>query len=451
MCAIDASKAFDKVIRIILWWKLAKTGLNRKILKALMAYYGSSKMKVQVNDVMSELFDTTEGTKQGGPISPDLFNEYGDELSEWISALDVGIMMGEIKVDIVQHADDITLVADTARGLQRQIDLCNDYGNEYGIQFNPDKTLKVVFNLDCSRSIEDIKNDIWQGPFKLDGKQIDSVNSMKILGQVLSNDNTDKPHLEKRKQSTNTMMGRLQTLNLNSNHIHPKMKAQVFKSYIRPVLTYGAENMELNGYELLEFKKLEGHSIKKLLRIPTRCHTTDLVDALNIEQTNRYLHRMKLKFIIRLSKNECTLKMLEFQINMKYAESFVEEIARFLGLNHDYDLETLIAESETKIKQLKDIKKPTTDMYNEKKVIAIRTVFNTKNRFLIPEKLFELIKFGSEKVTLNEVLVNKYKKKKITKNKNFVFLFDTKTIINLIYFFIMLNTLSSLCTSTRPI
>jgi len=70
------------------------------------------------------------------------------------------------------------------------------------------------------------------------------------------------------------------------------------------VLTYGAENMELNGNEILGFKKLEGNTIKKLLRIPTRCHTTDLVDALNIEQTNRYLHRMKLKFLIRLSKNE---------------------------------------------------------------------------------------------------------------------------------------------------
>ena len=66
-------------------------------------------------------------------------------------------------------------------------------------------------------------------------------------------------------------------------------------------MEYG-ENMELNGNELLEFKKLEGNSIKKILRIPTSYHTTDLVDALNIEQTNRYLHRMKLKFIIRLSR-----------------------------------------------------------------------------------------------------------------------------------------------------
>ena len=50
--------------------------------------------------------------------------------------------------------------------------------------------------------------------------------------------------------------------------------------------------------------------------MPTRCHTTDLVDALNVEQTNRYLHRMKLKFLIRLSKNELTLLII--RIPSKY-------------------------------------------------------------------------------------------------------------------------------------
>jgi hypothetical protein len=161
---------------------------------------------------------------------------------------------------------------------------------------------------------------------------IEIVDSMKILGQILSNNNNDKLHLEKRKSATNTMMGRLQTMNLNSLHIHPKMNAQLFKSYIRPVLTYGAENMELNGLEILEFKKLEGNSIKRLLKLPTRCHTSDLVDALNIEQTNRYLQRMKLRFLIRLSKNELKLKILKFQVSMKYSDSFTEEIAVYLGL-----------------------------------------------------------------------------------------------------------------------
>ena len=35
---------------------------------------------------------------------------------------------------------------------------------------------------------------------------------------------------------------------------------------------YGIENMELNGNELLEFKNLEGNSVKRLLRIPIRCN-----------------------------------------------------------------------------------------------------------------------------------------------------------------------------------
>lgn len=143
MCAIEASKAFDKVIRLILWWKLAKKSFTKKVLSALMAYYDASQMKVQVNDEHSPLFKTTEGTKQGGPISPDLFNEYSDELSEWIGLLEDGILMGLIKIDIVQYAEDITLVANTASGLQSQIDRCN----EYGIQFNPDKTTIVVFNV----------------------------------------------------------------------------------------------------------------------------------------------------------------------------------------------------------------------------------------------------------------------------------------------------------------
>ena len=130
MCAIDASKAFDKVIRIILWWKLDKKGVNRKILKALIAYYDSSKMRVQMNDQLSELFETTEGNKQGGPISPDLFNEYGDELTEWKEELKVGITMGHLTIDIVQYADDITLVSNTATGLQKQIEVCNKYGEE---------------------------------------------------------------------------------------------------------------------------------------------------------------------------------------------------------------------------------------------------------------------------------------------------------------------------------
>ena len=120
---------------------------------------------------------------------------------------------------------------------------------------------------------------------------------------------------------------------------------------------------------------------------------------------------MKLKFLIRLSKNELTLDLLEFQVNMKYSGSLVEEIA-----GDDYDLENLIEESEIKIKELNAVKKPTSDMYNENRVNLLRSIFNTKNRFIIPDKLL----YNKERIyknkSLKEVLINK-KKKIIDKNK----------------------------------
>jgi len=408
MCAIDASKAFDKVIRLILWWKLAKKGLNRKVLKSLMAYYKCSKMKVQVNEESSSLFESTVGNKQGGPISPDLFNEYGDELTEWISSLDVGIWMGSMKIDIVQYADDITLVASTAAGLQKQIDVCNEYGKEYGIQFNPDKTTIMVFNTDCVRSIDEIEEDSWQGPFKLAEKTVEVTSTMKILGQILSSDGKDLEHINKRKLATNTMISRLQALNLNSAHIHPKMKAQMFKSYIRPVLTSGTENMELNGSELLAFKKLEGNALKRLLRIPIRCHTTDLFDALNIEQTNRYLKRMKCKFMARINKNEYTKKIAEFICNLKCDNTFTSHLAKTLGMNQDYDYDALVTTSEFRSAELNAVKKPSEDMCNMVMVNKLKIVFNTKNRFAIADKLFDLLKFEN----FNYDTINRYTKPK---------------------------------------
>jgi hypothetical protein len=68
------------------------------------------------------------------------------------------------------------------------------------------------------------------------------------------------------------MLGRIQAMNLNSKLIHPNMKAHLFKT--NSVLW----NRKSRTIENL--KKLEGNAIKKQLRIPVRCKTSDLVDSL---------------------------------------------------------------------------------------------------------------------------------------------------------------------------
>ena len=78
ICAIDASKAFDKINRIILWAILIDLKINKYVIKGLMNYYHGSMMLISNNDQYSSLFKTHCGCRQGGTISPMLFSLYAE-------------------------------------------------------------------------------------------------------------------------------------------------------------------------------------------------------------------------------------------------------------------------------------------------------------------------------------------------------------------------------------
>jgi len=228
-------------------------------------YYASSQIIVQVNGVSSKMFSSTVGNKQGGLISAEFYDQYGDEMTYLVEDLVEGIWLGSIKCDIAQYADDVTLIAETAKGFQKQIDVCSEYGSTYGIQFNPEKTMIIVFNVDVIRTAEEIMNDSWQNN-TLNGMPIQVVNSIKILGQIISDDGLDVEHIEKRMKATNGMTAKLNCMNLTSLHIHPKTKAQLFRTYFRPILTYGTENMALDTQEINQLKRMEGNCLKRMLQ-----------------------------------------------------------------------------------------------------------------------------------------------------------------------------------------
>ena len=116
LCALDASKAFDKVIRLVLWWKMAKMKTNQNVVKTLMSYYDEATIIVNLDGKMSKQIQTKVGFKQGGPISPDLWNLYVDEMVDQVENNQDGIIFGEQKIDIVAYADDVTLLSSTKKG-----------------------------------------------------------------------------------------------------------------------------------------------------------------------------------------------------------------------------------------------------------------------------------------------------------------------------------------------
>jgi hypothetical protein len=81
---------------------------------------------------------------------------------------------------------------------------------------------------------------------------------------------------------------------------------------------YSAENFIWSKTEFNAIKRIEANIVKRLLNIPTRCHTTDLFDSLNIEQTKDYIEECRNNWYLRIINNNLTKLILEesFKLNV---------------------------------------------------------------------------------------------------------------------------------------
>ena len=79
MAAIDATKAFDRVCHLKLFNKLKDRNVPDCLIAVLCDWYDKLYAVVRWNSVTSHTFPAKCGVRQGGVLSPLLFNIYVDE------------------------------------------------------------------------------------------------------------------------------------------------------------------------------------------------------------------------------------------------------------------------------------------------------------------------------------------------------------------------------------
>jgi len=251
--AIDASKAFDKVNRQLLWLMLFKK-VGFKLTMILRAYYSISKAYVTHMNEKSSIFCTTIGVKQGGPLSPRLFAIYIEDIENVIDSTGIGIKIGAIFVNLLMYADDIILISETKVDMQVLIDLTEKFGIAREIKFNPEKTNFISVNDKSIIRIKKYLDDI--STIRMDNEIIAEVNELKYLGSYISNNLLNKYHLNERLRMTAVAVDTLvNSAGLYNDFQSVKVKVQLYKTYVRLVLLYGLETMVLGEGQMKSVKK----------------------------------------------------------------------------------------------------------------------------------------------------------------------------------------------------
>ena len=227
---IDFSKAFDYVVRDVLWFKLLQFGVRGKMLDIIVSMYENVKSKVKLNNRLSESFSCMTGVRQGEYLSAFFFAIYLNDIEqEFITKGSDGVNAG-FKLF---HADDIVIFSETAEGLQNGLYILHDYCQRWKLTVNPNKSKTLIFRKDgrLPQNVQFYYGDIV----------LDITSKITYLGIVFTTGGSFS-------ESSSTLSGQAEKAILALNryinkfvNINPSHVLDLFDKLISPILCYASE------------------------------------------------------------------------------------------------------------------------------------------------------------------------------------------------------------------
>ena len=264
---IDFSKAFDYVVRDILWFKLIKYGVRGKMLDIIMSMYKNIKSRVKLDNKLSQEFSCMTGVRQGECLSPILFALYLNDLEqELITRGADGVDTGLLKLFLLLYADDIIIFSESASGLQNGLNILHDYCQKWKLTVNVDKSKVMVFRKGgrLAQNLVFMYGDI----------NLEIVKKFNYLGIVFTPGGSfSEAQAILSGQALKAILPMNRYLN-NFVHLKPSHILDLFDKLISPILNYGSE---VWGYAKADnIERVHLQFCKKLLSVK-QCTQNDFV------------------------------------------------------------------------------------------------------------------------------------------------------------------------------
>ena len=236
---LDVKKAFDTVWHAGLFFKLQQAEITGQALHFLRQWYEHSTCSVLWNGKPSRTIHINQGVKQGGVLSPFLYNLYVNDLLVDLENSGLGARVGDIFTGAPMYADDLALIASSPEELQGMLDIVQTYAQKWRYSLHPGKSKVMVFG---SRQPSPLR---W----KLGSDTIEVVEQHLHLGILHSTKSTIARTILQTSRGCSSFFA-LNRFGTKFGCTHPLTALRLYQAFSLPRMLYGASLWNISKTEI---------------------------------------------------------------------------------------------------------------------------------------------------------------------------------------------------------
>ena len=240
---VDCKAAFDRVLRMLLFLKLAGfLGVEDDSWRVLNKMYETTSAQIG-----EKCLNILSGIREGGLSSPGCFNIYINDLVTILKETGDGFQVGIILLCVLLFADDIVLISHTPNGLQNLLNVLWKFAVDNHMSFGIHKCAVVCFEPESGNSEEMPEEKMSEVPqatkqdfeFKLGDTVLEVTNYYKYLGiEEALNDNYQDFLKRKRQEVTVTLL-EVEKVGGRRGGLRALEARRLYITKIRPKIEYG--------------------------------------------------------------------------------------------------------------------------------------------------------------------------------------------------------------------
>jgi hypothetical protein len=221
--------------------------------------YTDQQIRVLWNGEHSNCFSVKNGVKQGAIVSPILFCVYLDVLLNELKKAGLGCFVGTWFAAALAYADDIILMAPSARAMRGMLAICDNFAKEFCVTFNNTKSKCITVH--CSKARHGAPAPLPS--FEIGGNVIENVERWPHLGHIFNARLTDDDDILARR---NCLIGQANSFFCNFPMLDVVTKNTLFNVYCSS--HYGSELWNLTNNNLEDYCVAWRKSLRRLWLLP---------------------------------------------------------------------------------------------------------------------------------------------------------------------------------------